>query len=195
MQPPSSTARTLGLLLAGGRGQRMGGVDKGLLDWHGRPLAAWVLDALRPQVDAVWISANRNTERYATWGHPVLADTQLDPQGFGGPCAGVQTALQRLARQPERWDWLWLAPCDMPRLPPDLAAALHAARGSAPAILPRTPDGRLQPVHALLSTKLPPPAPGASLLRWLLGHGAVEMDWPTPLSGFNTPEALQAEGE
>lgn len=180
--------RTLGLLLAGGRGQRMGGADKGLLDWHGRPLAAWVLDAMRPQVDRVWISANRNRERYAALGAEVLPDEQA----FAGPLSGVQTALHRAAGA---WDWIWLAPCDLPTLPAQLCAALHAARGEAPAVLPRTPDGRLQPVHALFSTQLAAPAPGGSLCAWLLEQGAVVLDWPASLAGFNTPEALRGEGE
>lgn len=182
---------TLGLILAGGRGQRMGGADKGLIEWQGRPMAAWVLDAMRPQVGAVWISANRNRGRYAALGpDDVLADADGSP--FGGPLAGVQAALRQAAG---RWEWLWLAPCDLPLLPPDLCAALHGARGRAPAVLPRTPDGRLQPVHALLSTWLVPPAPGGSLTDWLLAQGAVVMDWPGPLSGFNTPESLGGQGE
>ena len=177
---------TLGLILAGGCGQRMGGADKGLLEWQGRPMAAWVAEAMRPQVDALWISANRNRERYAILdADDIVADAEAAQ--FGGPLAGVQAALHRNAR---RWAWMWLAPCDLPLLPRGLCAALHGARGRAPAVLPRTPDGRLQPVHALVSTQLPPPAPGGSLCDWLLGHGAVVMDWPGPLAGFNTPESL-----
>lgn len=162
----------------------MGGLDKGLVDWQGRPMAAWVLNAMRPQVDALLISANRNTAQYAALGAEVLADDSP----FEGPTAGVQAALGYAAG---RWDWIWLAPCDLPTLPGTLAAALHAAAGEAPVVLPRTPDGRLQPVHALLRSDLPPPPPGGSLCGWLLAQGARVLDWPGPLQGFNTLESMR----
>src|SRR5581483_1360528 len=81
-----------GVVLAGGRGTRMGGADKGLVELHGRPLAAHALDRLRPQVDALLISANRNHDRYAALGAPVIADASST---FDGPLAGMLAALSR----------------------------------------------------------------------------------------------------
>lgn len=183
----------LGLVLAGGRGQRVGGADKGLLPWQGRPLAAWVLDALRPQVTAVAISANRHLDAYAALGAPVFRDA--DPEAFEGPMAGLRTALT--AAESAALDWAWIVPCDAPLLPGDLGAALWAARGDAAAVMARTPDGRLQPTHALVQRRLLPAltqtlsAPGERRLgAWLTAQGAALVDWPTPLSNFNTAQAL-----
>ena len=97
----------------------MGGADKGLLEYRGRPLIDWVLEALRGQVGDIVISANRNLERYATYGHRVLPDTLPD---FPGPLAGVLAALDAA-----KSDWLLVVPCDTPHLPPDLAGRLLQA--------------------------------------------------------------------
>lgn len=116
--------RVAAVILAGGQGSRMGGADKGLIPYQGRPLVEWVLAALAPQVDELVISANRNLEAYRTYGHRVLPDSL---PGFPGPLAGVLTAMQSVAA-----DWLLVAPCDTPHLPPDLAPRLlAAARGAA----------------------------------------------------------------
>ena len=108
-----------GVILAGGRGQRMGGVDKGLQDLDGRPLVQWVLDRLAPQVDSVVINANQNLARYAEFGCTVLPDGIPD---FAGPLAGLHAALSQ-ATTP----LLLTVPCDSPFLPDDLAQRLRAA--------------------------------------------------------------------
>ncbi|HQS81213.1 MAG TPA: molybdenum cofactor guanylyltransferase MobA [Thiobacillus sp.] len=113
------SVRVAAVILAGGQGRRMGGADKGLIEYQGRPLIDWALAALTPQVDELVISANRNFDAYAAYGHRVLPDTLPD---FPGPLAGVLAALQAVAA-----DWLLVAPCDTPRLPADLAARLLAA--------------------------------------------------------------------
>jgi molybdopterin-guanine dinucleotide biosynthesis protein A len=94
------------------------GRDKGLITLGGRPLTAWVLDRLRPQVADMVISANRNLEAYAALACPVVADTL---PGQPGPLAGILAAAA-LAIQ----DWLLVAPCDTPFLPADLAARMLA---------------------------------------------------------------------
>jgi molybdopterin-guanine dinucleotide biosynthesis protein A len=108
--------RIAAVILAGGLGRRMGGVDKGLVEYRKRPLIEWALVALAPQVDQLVISANRNLDTYAAYGHRVLPDTLPD---FPGPLAGVLAALDAVQA-----DWLLVAPCDTPHLPPDLAARL-----------------------------------------------------------------------
>ena len=114
-----ASVRVAAVILAGGQGRRMGGADKGLIEYQGRPLIDWALAALTPQVDELVISANRNFDAYAAYGHRVLPDTLPD---FPGPLAGVLAALQAVAA-----DWLLVAPCDTPHLPADLAARLLAA--------------------------------------------------------------------
>lgn len=118
--------RVAAVILAGGQGRRMGGADKGLMDYRGRPLVEWVLDALAPQVEEILISANRNLDRYARSGRRVLPDVLPD---FPGPLAGVLAALDAVDA-----DWLLVVPCDTPHLPADLALRLldAAQRQDAP---------------------------------------------------------------
>jgi molybdenum cofactor guanylyltransferase len=115
----SATERLAAVILAGGEGRRMGGADKGLVEYRGRPLIEWGLAVLVPQVDELVISANRNLDAYAAYGHRVLPDTLPD---YPGPLAGVLAAMQAVAA-----DWLLVAPCDTPHLPADLASRLLSA--------------------------------------------------------------------
>ena len=116
-----------GIVLAGGQGRRMGGVDKGLVVLEGRPLVAHVLARLAPQVAEVLINANQNLERYAAFGAPVVPDSV---GGFAGPLAGLHAGLTRAAR-----DYVITVPCDSPFLPEDLVARLVAARAERDADL------------------------------------------------------------
>lgn len=108
-----------GVVLAGGLGRRMGGSDKGLEELRGRPLAAWVVERLAPQVDELLISANRNGGRYAALGHRVVGDRIA---GFAGPLAGLHAALEAAAHP-----LVATVPCDSPFLPGDLISRLLSA--------------------------------------------------------------------
>lgn len=148
--PPTREAIT-GLVLCGGAGSRMGGVEKGLLALDGRALVDHALRRLAPQVGSLAINANAHGESYAQRGVPVWADTVA---GRPGPLAGWLTGLTH-ATTP----WLASVPCDSPRLPADLvarlASALQAGDELALACTPGS-DGRAvrQPVFALLHTSL-----------------------------------------
>jgi molybdopterin-guanine dinucleotide biosynthesis protein A len=107
-----------GLVLAGGKGLRMGGVDKGLAMLMGQPMALWALRRLAPQVGSVMVSANRNADAYASFGCPVLADASTN---FDGPLAGLLAGLQACPT-----DYLLCAPCDAPRLPMDYAQRMKS---------------------------------------------------------------------
>lgn len=136
-----------GAVLAGGEGRRMGGVDKGLVLLAGRPLAAWALEALRPQVGVLLINANRSPDAYRAFGVPVVRD-RVD--GFQGPLAGIQAALAAAES-----DYVLAVPCDTPRLPEDLAARLgRALEESGAEIAAAEVEGRLQPLHVLLRADL-----------------------------------------
>jgi molybdopterin-guanine dinucleotide biosynthesis protein A len=130
------------VILAGGRGQRMGEADKGLQLLRGKPLVRWVADSIAPQVDEVLISANRNLESYRELGFAVLPDAMPD---FPGPLAGLHRALES-AKHP-----LWLSvPCDTPFLPGDLVQCLLAGLLASNAELAvATVEGRMQPVICL----------------------------------------------
>jgi molybdopterin-guanine dinucleotide biosynthesis protein A len=115
--------RVAAVILAGGQGSRMGGADKGLVEYRDRPLIEWALDVLRPQVDELVISANRNLDTYAAYGPRVLPDTLPD---YPGPLAGILAAMQSVTA-----DWLVVVPCDTPHLPGDLVARLRQAAQQA----------------------------------------------------------------
>jgi molybdenum cofactor guanylyltransferase len=154
-----------GLVLAGGQGRRMGGEDKGLVLLGGRPMVAHVIDALRPQVGSIVVNANRNRDRYAAFGHPVIADAI---GGYQGPLAGVLTALQQC-----RTEFLVTAPCDAPLVGPDLVYRLYKACISGGADLAVASDGeRQQPVFLLLRTTVAP-----SLEAYLAGGGRKIDAW------------------
>src|SRR5436190_18864368 len=100
-----------GVVLAGGQGSRMGGVDKGLQPFRGKPMVAHVLERLAPQVGEVLINANRNPDAYERFGHRVIAD---EIAGFAGPLAGFERGLAHAAG-----DFVVTVPCDSPLLPTD----------------------------------------------------------------------------
>jgi len=113
----SGTAIT-GIVLAGGQGRRMGGVDKGWVELAGVPMIVHVLRRLAPQVDEILINANQNLERYEALGHAVFADTV---GGFAGPLAGLHAGMTHATRE-----MVVTVPCDSPFLPADLVDRLHA---------------------------------------------------------------------
>ena len=138
-----------GLVLAGGRGERMGGADKGWVMVDGRPLIVSVVERFAPQVGHLLISANRNIERYAALGEVVEDDTaHVNGERFAGPLIGVLSALQRA-----RTGWLAIVPCDAPNLPGDLVQRLASAMLDTGAIAAcaRT-CGQLQPTFAVVKT-------------------------------------------
>lgn len=105
-----------GVILAGGMGRRMGGVDKGLIEFLGRPMIEHVAERLRPQVGEILINANRELQQYANLGYPVIED---EIGGFAGPLAGLHKAMQ-VAAHP----YVLTVPCDSPLLPHNLVERL-----------------------------------------------------------------------
>jgi molybdopterin-guanine dinucleotide biosynthesis protein A len=108
-----------GVILAGGQGRRMGGVDKGLQRLNDKPMVQWALERFAPQVDELLINANQNTESYGAFGYPVVPDQIPD---FAGPLAGLHAALAKASHP-----LVATAPCDSPFLPADLVSRLHTA--------------------------------------------------------------------
>ena len=140
-----------GLILAGGRATRMGGVDKGLQNHQGMPLALHALLRLQPQVGHLLINANRNLAAYEALGVPVWPDPLAD---YPGPLAGWLAGLEHCDTP-----YLLTVPCDTPGFPTDLAARLSAAlaeQNADIAMAATLEDGRVQvqPVFCLLKTGL-----------------------------------------
>jgi molybdopterin-guanine dinucleotide biosynthesis protein A len=140
-----------GLILAGGRGSRMGGVDKGLQDHLGIPLALHALRRLAPQVGRLLINANRNLAAYAAMGALVWPDEIAD---FAGPLAGMLAGLAHCETP-----YLVTVPCDTPNFPHDLVARLARGLIDADAEMAMAftrEDGELrrQPVFSLMKTSV-----------------------------------------
>lgn len=159
MTPPKITA----LILAGGRGLRMGSVDKGLQLFRGTPMITHVLNRISPQVDEVIINANRSIEQYAAFGHRVVPDA-ID--GFAGPLAGLHVGMTQATTA-----LLATAPCDSPFLPLDLVTRLRTAMelGNVDLAVAKTYD-QAHPVFCLVKRDLEPH------LREFLSSGQRKID-------------------
>jgi molybdopterin-guanine dinucleotide biosynthesis protein A len=174
-------ADVTGIVLAGGQGRRMGGVDKGWVELAGEPMIVHVLRRLAPQVGDVVINANQNIDRYRALGHPVFADTV---GGFAGPLAGLHAGLAHATQ-----DLVVTVPCDSPFLPPDLVARLHAALVARDARLAvaKTFD-QPHPVFALVRRDVLP-----SLAAFLEGGGRKIDAWYAALDVVEVPFDDEAE--
>jgi molybdopterin-guanine dinucleotide biosynthesis protein A len=193
MQTPNR-AEITGLVLAGGRAARMGGIDKGLVEFGGRRLVERVIERLSPQVGSLLISANRNIDTYRALGLPVLLDANDGPEPFPGPLAGMLAGL-RAARTP----WLATAPCDAPFLPADLVRRLAASLGVSRASVAYVGDA-IEPVFCLLQTDLADDLAAAlahgerRAAAWLRGIGAAPAVFPRgdDFANFNTLQDVRA---
>jgi molybdopterin-guanine dinucleotide biosynthesis protein A len=183
-----------GIVLAGGLGRRMGGIDKGLVPLRGRPLAGHALSRLAAQVDDVLISANQNLDRYAAFGVPVVPDAIA---GFAGPLAGLHAGLQATQRA-----FVVTVPCDSPFLPRDLVARLMRGlvANAGEVAVARTFD-QPHPVFALVRrTTLPHltaflAAGGRRIDAWHATLHAVEVRFDDEAEAFrniNTGDDLAA---
>ena len=184
-------ARTVGVILAGGRATRMSGKDKALLPLAGKSLLAHVVAQLRPQVDRLALNSNAPSTSYSCFDLPLLADLMPD---YPGPLAGIHAGL---TRYPD--DYVVTVAVDLPRLPPDLVARLRAAVDGYRCAY--ASDGRR---HALAILWAPGNADlvgryleqgGRRIQDFLARHGtAVCFDRPRDRGLFlniNTPEDLQ----
>ncbi len=182
-----------GLVLAGGQGRRMGGVDKGLVELRGRPMIAHVLERLAPQVDELLINANQNRERYAAFGCSVVEDVV---RGFAGPLAGLHAGLAAA-----HGTLVVTAPCDSPFLPTDLVARLRSAlqERDADVAVARTFD-QPHPVFSLVHRRVLPhlaaflEAGGRKIDAWYATLKVIEVPFDDVADAFrniNTRSELQ----
>lgn len=183
--------KVTGVILAGGRGARMGGADKGLVMHAGRPLIEWVIDRIRPQVDELLINANRNLDDYGRYGYRVVTDLNDD---FAGPLAGMQAGLNTASHE-----YVLCVPCDTPALPADLAMRLVKSmeQFGCDVAVAATAEG-WQPTVCLLRREL-----ASNLATTIIGgqlrvrdwieacsHVAVPFTDQSAFANLNTPDSL-----
>jgi molybdenum cofactor guanylyltransferase len=182
------------VILAGGRGSRMSGADKGLIELNGKPLVAHILEQISPQVGSVLINANRNQEIYQQYSYPVIHDELADYQG---PLAGFASGMQHA-----RTSHILTLPCDGPEVAADMVQRMISALKQDNAELAVAHDGtRLQPVHALLPVSLLQSLQAfldngdRKIDLWYLQHKMALVDFSDTEQMFrniNTPEDRQA---
>ncbi len=187
-----------GLILAGGRAQRMGGIDKGLIPFHGKALIEFAINRLKPQVSTILINANRSITKYSHYGYPVLMDETPD---FSGPLAGFSVGLKHC-----KTPYLLTSPCDSPLLPFDLAQKMAAElEGNNLELVfasSKEEDGKIrsQPVFCLMKSSLQDSLDAflskgdLKIDRWFkeLRSGTVVFENPQAFANVNTPEELAA---
>jgi len=189
-----ATSLVTGVILAGGQGRRMGGVDKGLKVLRGKPMVAWVLERFAPQVKEVLINANQNLERYAALGHRVIPD---EIAGYAGPLAGLHRGLTEAA-----YALVATVPCDSPFLPSDLIQRLRGAiyNTESDVAVAKTAD-QPHPVFCLCRKSVLPgltkflAGGGRKIDAWYASLKVVEVafdDNPGAFSNINTEEELLA---
>jgi len=187
-----------GLILAGGRAQRMGGIDKGLIPFHGKPLIESTISRLKPQVSTILINANRSITKYSHYGYPVLMDQTPD---FSGPLAGFSIGLKHC-----KTPYLLTSPCDSPLLPIDLAEkmAVELEDNNLELVFAssKEADGKIwsQPVFCLMKNSLQDSLDtflskgDLKIDRWFkeLRSGTVVFENAQAFANVNTPEELTA---
>jgi len=185
------------VILAGGQGRRMGGQDKGLIEFDGKPLVALLVDNLRRQAVDIVINANRNHAHYQQFGCPLISDQLEDYQG---PLAGFASTMTAVDSS-----FILTLPCDGPLLADDYVARFIASYNDTEAPVQVAFDGeRLQPVHAMIKVDLLPSlkdfldSGDRKIDRWYAIHDYVRVDFsdcPNMFRNINTPadrESLQS---
>jgi len=185
-----------GLILAGGRAQRMGGIDKGLIPFQGKALIESAIGRLKPQVSTILINANRSITKYSHYGYPVVMDETPD---FSGPLAGFSVGLKHC-----KTPYLLTSPCDSPLLPVDLAKkmAVQLENNDLELVFAssKEDDGKIwsQPVFCLMKSDLQDSLAAflckgdLKIDRWFkeLRSGTVVFENPQAFANVNTPEEL-----
>lgn len=197
-QPNDMDEPLSAVVLAGGRARRMGGTDKGLIPFMGKPLVAQICTALQPQVAELMINANRNLPEYQQLGYSVIQD-ELDE--YQGPLAGMHAALCIATHA-----WLLTVPCDAPFVADDYAEKMLTTAHAEKVQLAVAHDGnRLQPVYSLIHRDLVTSlnqfleSGERKIDRWFQQHTFATVDFSEQARMFtniNTMEQLaEAEAE
>jgi molybdopterin-guanine dinucleotide biosynthesis protein A len=181
-----------GIVLAGGQGRRMGGVDKGLKLLRGKPMALWAIERLAPQVGEILINCNQNPEAYGRFGYPLVPD---EISGFAGPLAGLHAGLKAAAHP-----LAVTVPCDSPFLPFDLVARLNHALRDHDLAVAKTGD-QPHPVFALVRKRLVKNLEsflhngGRKIDAWYAALNVVEVSFDDEADAFRNINTLEELGK
>ncbi len=189
------TKQITAVILAGGKGRRMDGNDKGLLVFKQRPLIEHILEIITPQVSQVLINANRNQDIYSRYGHPVISDKMSD---FQGPLAGFSVAMSHATTT-----HIITLPCDAPFMTSSyvgrMCDVLKQQQHQPPELVVAHDGTRLQPVHALMPISLKASlddflqADDRKIDHWYAHHTFTEVDFsdmPELFHNINTAAQL-----
>ncbi len=181
------------VILAGGKGRRLDGQDKGLVLYHNKPLIEHILEKIKTQVSTVLINANRNHASYSTYGYTVIKDEMLNYQG---PLAGFSTAMKNVETE-----YIITLPCDGPLISDDLVARLRRCLKHDPTKIAVAHDGqRLQPTYALIPISYLSDLNrfmqkgGRSIYQWYAEHTIIPCDFsdiPHIFTNINTEQQRQ----
>ena len=180
------------MVLAGGQGRRMGGVDKGLQLLRGKPMAQWAIERLAPQVDEILINCNQNLDAYARFGRRLVPD---EIGGFAGPLAGLHAGL-KAASHP----LLVTVPCDSPFLPQDLVSRLRAHLQGNDLAVAKTGD-QPHPVFSLVRTRVLEnleaflKGGGRKIDAWYASLRTVEVSFDDEADAFRNINTLEELGK
>jgi molybdopterin-guanine dinucleotide biosynthesis protein A len=174
------------IILSGGRATRMGGVDKGLVTLQNKPLIQHVVERLKPQVDEIFINANREIETYLTFGYRVLQDKGDEFLGtYIGPLAGFNIGLQHA-----KYEYVLTVPCDSPLLPLDLTKRLFNGMTKASAdVAVASSDKNTHPVFCLMKKSVLP-----SLIEFLEAGERKVSAWQKSLSYIEVDFSDESDG-
>ncbi|MDO6592578.1 molybdenum cofactor guanylyltransferase MobA [Neptuniibacter sp. 1_MG-2023] len=154
------------VVLAGGQGSRMGDQDKGLVIYDGKPMVCWTLDRLKPLLETVLISCNRNFDQYESFGCTLVKD-QIN--GYQGPLAGIHAAMRQL----DAYTHLMVLPCDTPLLDENvIERLLLAAKEHRDKIVVLKTGDQPQFLHAVIPMRF-----GTELTHWLSSGERAVYKW------------------
>jgi molybdopterin-guanine dinucleotide biosynthesis protein A len=181
-----------GLVLAGGQGRRMGGVDKGLQLLRGKPMAQWAIERLAPQVGELLINCNQNLEAYARFGRRLVPD---EIGGFAGPLAGLHAGLKAAAHP-----LVVTVPCDSPFLSLNLVKKLRGAIGDLDLAVAKTGD-QPHPVFSLVRKDVLPSLEaflaggGRKIDAWYASLRTIEVSFDDEADAFRNINTLEELGK
>lgn len=191
------TSDIIAILLAGGEGRRVGGQDKGLVTFQGKPLVEHVIDCISPQVDDIVLSVNRNHQEYSKLGYALVSD-ETNKEGRQGPLAGLVSVLQKYEHSAEHF---LICTCDSPHLPKDYVAKLKRALAGSNSMAAVVFDGAaVQNLHCLVSSHSSASLiefyenGGRAMHRWLAQNAVIRVDFSTEAAAFanyNTLESIR----